>query len=81
MKPTPTEITECTDDKQLCEWVVANLGSMPSPGSQVLCYCDDGQIRIGIAMKFSFMVGAWSVPVTHWMPIPKPPLAALNGEE
>jgi hypothetical protein len=33
----PTQITECTDEKQLCEWVSC-LGGMPNLGVKVIIY-------------------------------------------
>ncbi|WP_341232423.1 DUF551 domain-containing protein [uncultured Methylophaga sp.] len=111
---TPTQINECTDEKQLCEWVSVE-DRLPPYGEPVLVYSPPteeswpGEVNIefdvmdedyeywlnhsehyehfccvakpGPESDISMVGPSEKAPYTHWMPIPKPPLAALNGEE
>lgn len=78
---TPTKITECTDENQLCEWVSVE-DSLPEMEVDVLTY-DVNFPDDGCTVEQLIGEDDWSVSysVTHWTPLPKPPLAALNGEE
>lgn len=94
---TPTQITECTDEKQLCEWVSVE-DKLPETEDLVLvAWLQDGESMLDIDLYHEECWLHWfnraehyniaggncneEAPYTHWMPLPKPPLAALNGEE
>jgi len=73
MNPTPNQITECDDDKQLCEWVSVEDG-LPEMEVDMLTYDvnfpDDGCTVEQLIGEDDWPV---SYSVTHWMPLPKPP--------
>lgn len=83
---TPTQITECTDEEQLCEWISVDERT-PDDDKDYLVLDTRG---VEVVAHYWAMINRWlscdpkcqhGVEVTHWMPLPKPPIAALNGEE
>ena len=87
---TPNKITECTVEKQLCEWISVDE-RLPKSNTPVLVFYLSGGFKNpsqNVALYFDgiewrSLTGGYRFDnsPSHWMPLPNPPLAALNGEE